>query len=255
MDYVNTPGKSVRPRDSATRRLVNGLFGAWAMASFLVTGLATLLTLLFTPGMDRRRQVVRAAARCLLWLWGTRLEARGLAHLPDQPCVVVANHASYLDGIIMTAVLPPRFAFVIKNEMTRVPLAHFVLRRIGSEFVERFDRQRGALDVRRLLQRALTREGLVFFPEGTFRPEPGLRRFQAGAFAAAVHSRRPVVPAVIRGSRAMLPARQLLPRPGSLVVELLEPLPADPAGQDARTLLEASRTRILARLDEPDAAA
>ena len=135
-------------------------------------------------------------------------------------------------GRILTAALPPRFGFVIKREMTRVPLAHFLLRRIGSEFVERKDTHKSAADARRILQKARAQESLAFFPEGTFTPEPGLRRFHNGAFAAAVRGQVPVVPVVIRGSRSMLPASRALPRPGRLEV-IVKPalLPSADAGR------------------------
>ena len=94
--------------------------------------------------------------------------------------------------------------------MTRVPLAHFLLRRLGSEFVERKDARQTVADARRLLQTARRSESLAFFPEGTFTSEPGLRRFHNGAFAAAVRAQMPVVPIVIRGSRHMLPASRVM---------------------------------------------
>ena len=82
--------------------------------------------------------------------------------------MVVANHASYIDGLVAAAALPPDFAFVIKKEMVRVPLAGLLLRRLGSQFVERFDRHKGGVDTRRVLKLAATGQSLVFFPEGTF---------------------------------------------------------------------------------------
>ena len=70
---------------------------------------------------------------------------------------MVANHASYIDGIVAAAALPPDFAFVIKSEMVRVPLASLLLRRLGSAFVERFDRHKGGSDTRRVWKLAATR--------------------------------------------------------------------------------------------------
>ena len=90
-----------------------------------------------------------------------------------------------MDGVVFTAVLPPRFGFVIKREMDRVPLAGLLLRRLGSLFVERSNRQRGANDARRVLRTAINGSSLVFFPEGTFSPAPGLLKFHVG-----VHHRR-----------------------------------------------------------------
>jgi 1-acyl-sn-glycerol-3-phosphate acyltransferase len=237
------------------RQLISGLgqriFGLYAAVIFAGISLPTVMVLAVIPRITLRRRIVRRAAAAVFRLTGTRVDVRGLSHIPDQPCIIVANHASYLDGPVLTAVLPPRFGFVIKREMTRVPLAHFLLRRIGSEFVERADAHRSAADARRILQKARARESLAFFPEGTFRVEPGLRRFHSGAFAAAARGGVPVVPVVIRGSRHMLPAERALPRPGRLEVIVKPPVLAEGPDQIGLLLLEARRS-ILADLGEPD---
>ncbi len=106
---------------------------------------------------------------------------RNLERIPGGQCVVVANHASYLDGLVFTAALPPRFGFVIKREMESVPLAGALLRRLGSEFVERFNRHRGGADARRVLRTAVSGNSLVFFPEGTFDERPGLGEVSRGS--------------------------------------------------------------------------
>jgi 1-acyl-sn-glycerol-3-phosphate acyltransferase len=235
-------------------RLWHGLFGVYAATVFVVTALLAVGLVAATPGLRTRRRIVRRAAASVFRLTGTRLVVRGLSHIPDEPCIIVANHASYLDGPLLTAALPPRFGFVIKREMTRVPLAHFLLRRLGSEFVERKDAHRSAADARRILQKARAQESLAFFPEGTFTGEPGLRRFHNGAFAAAVRGQVPVVPVVIRGSRSMLPASRALPKPGRLEVIVKPPL-VPSAGDPVAVLLSEARRSILADLDEPDLAA
>ncbi|HYM28953.1 MAG TPA: lysophospholipid acyltransferase family protein, partial [Steroidobacteraceae bacterium] len=157
------------------------LYALWTLLAFLAVGLSALLLLLLLPGLRTRRTAARALARAFLWLAGLPLTVRGAEHLPAGQCVVVCNHASYLDGIVLTAALPPRFGFVIKREMASVPLAGAALKRLGSEFVERFNRHRGAADARRVLRNANQGHSLVFFPEGTFPRTPGLLKFHTGA--------------------------------------------------------------------------
>ena len=236
---------------SVPRHLLEVLFGLYATVAFALVALCTVALLVVIPGREACRRIVRRAAACVFRLTGTRLHVRGLSHIPSEPCIIVANHASYLDGPLLTAVLPPRFAFVIKREMTRVPLAHFLLRRVGSEFVERNESGRTAADTRRLLQKARQSESLAFFPEGTFTAEPGLRRFRNGAFAAAVRAGMPVVPVVIRGSRHMLPAGRILPRPGRLDV-IVKPAIRLSETLHAAALLDEARRSILADVGEPD---
>jgi 1-acyl-sn-glycerol-3-phosphate acyltransferase len=229
-------------------------YAVWVLLAFLGVGLVLLLPLVVLPGVLRRRTAARAAARLLLRLAGMPLTVRHPERLPPGQCVVVCNHASYLDGVVLTAALPARFGFVIKREMAAVPLAGALLRRLGAEFVERFDRQRGARDARRVLRNAIQGHSLVFFPEGTFSHTPGLLGFHTGAFATAVHAGCPLVPAVLRGTRHTLPPGRWLPAPGAIELEILPPLPATagPGDQAVAALRDRARAAMLMALAEPD---
>src|ERR1700736_3731288 len=229
-------------------------YGIYAMAAFMVMALCTLLATLFLPGVQRRRAAARAGARAFLWVAGMPLTVRYLDRLPDGQCVVVSNHASYIDGVVFTAALPPRFGFVIKREMNNVPLAGLLLRRLGSEFVERFNRNRGASDARRVLRNVVSGNSLVFFPEGTFTREPGLLKFHSGAFITAARAGCPVVPATVKGTRVALSPKGGLPRPGRIFVEILTPVTATAGSAEAAAmeLRDQARESILQELGEPD---
>jgi 1-acyl-sn-glycerol-3-phosphate acyltransferase len=230
-------------------------YGIYAIAVFLVMALCALLATLLLPGVHRRRGAARAAARAFLWIAGMPLYVKGLDRLPDRQCVVVSNHCSYIDGVVFTAALPPRFGYVIKREMNSVPLAGLLLRGLGSEFVERFNRHRGASDARRVLRNAVNGNSIVFFPEGTFTRDPGLLKFHSGAFITAARAGCPVVPAIVRGTRVSLSPKGGLPRPGRIVVEILPPIIAsddESADTTASQLRDRAREAILRELGEPD---
>lgn len=237
-------------------RTLRVLYGPCVYAGFLLLGILALIGVLI-PGLSlaRRRLWVQGFARLFFKVVGLPLTVRGLERLPNGPCILVANHASYLDGVVLKAALPARFSFVIKKEMVRAPLVATLLQRIGSEFVDRTNRHAGGMDARRLIRAASSGHALVFFPEGTFTPQPGLDRFHSGAFATAVRAQVPVVPAVIRGTRQVLPCSSLLPRWHPIEVEVLEPIPSldahgGPVATDA--LRDRARERILAAIEEPD---
>lgn len=236
---------------SAPLRLV---YGIYAIALFLVLGLVALLLVLVVPGLQRRRGVARALSRLFFTLAGMRLSVEGLDRLPPGQSVVVSNHASYLDGVVFTAVLPARFAFVIKREMSGVPLAGLLLRRLGSHFVERFNRNRGAADTRKVLRDAINGNSLAFFPEGTFTRVPGLLKFHTGAFTTALRAGCPIVPATIKGTRVALSPNGGLPRPGRIEVRIFPAItPAPDAGENAALdLRDRARAVILGELGEPD---
>ena len=225
----------------------------YAILVFALCVLFSLFVAVLVPGLERRRRLVASAARASFLLSGVRPDIMGLNNLPEQACVVVANHASYLDGILLKGFLPARFSFVIKGEMRNVPIAHFLMRRSGARFVERFMSSESARDARQIVKAARSGESLGFFPEGTFLEERGVGRFRAGAFMAAIKGGMPVVPIAISGTREMLGAGRALPRPTPIRIDILEPiLPDDPAYRDHHSLAETARQRILAVLDEPD---
>ncbi|HKR34935.1 MAG TPA: lysophospholipid acyltransferase family protein [Steroidobacteraceae bacterium] len=230
-------------------------YGVYAAVAFLVCGLLAFALVVLPLGITARRHMAHLAAQAFFRLAGMPLRLLDAGHLPTGPCVVVANHASYLDGVVLKAALPARFSFVIKKEVSHVPLAGFVLRRIGSEFVDRFNRHAGGMDARRLIKAADAGQALAFFPEGTFLAQPGLGKFHTGAFAIAARAELPIVPIAIRGTRHILPSGRFLPRPGRIHIQVLPPLGPltglEPTAAIAQ-MRDQSRARILAALDEPD---
>lgn len=237
---------------SFTLRLIYGCY-VWAVLGLL--GVVTLLLLLIVPGVDNRRLLAQRAALVVLRVAGIRFELINPELLPNEPCVVVANHCSYLDGLLMKAVLPSRFSFVIKKEMVKVPLAGLLLKRIGSLFVDRANRHASGMDARRIMREAIDGKSLVFFPEGTFTSKVGLQGFHLGAFATAQRAALPVVPIAIHGARRILRPGSPWPRPGTVEVEVLGALNHSEGRKDrtrAEHLRDQARARILMALGEPD---
>src|ERR1700743_2906982 len=118
------------PRHLSSNPLFRLFFGLWTwvvMALFVLPGMVAVI---LTPGRGARRAVARACARGMFRLLGIGLDVTGLERLPES-CIVAPNHCSYLDGIILTAALPPRFGFIIKREITKVPLVGWMLERLG----------------------------------------------------------------------------------------------------------------------------
>jgi 1-acyl-sn-glycerol-3-phosphate acyltransferase len=231
----------------------------WAWAVFATTIPLAWLLIVLAPTLALRRRIARASAHLALALTGLLPRVDGIQKLPDSgPLIVVANHASYLDALILTAVLPPRFAYVGKQELLKNPFAAIPLRRLESAFVERFVSARGVEDTRTLEARVQHGDALVFFPEGTFRDVPGLLSFRMGAFVVAANTGTPVVPLTLIGTRTLLPDESLRPRFSSLRVIFGAPLQAsgeaESSWQAALNLRDAARAVLLAQLNEPDLA-
>ncbi len=231
------------------RRAAAWTYGAYAWAVFgvLLLPFATLIIVLRRPPAGRR--IARAGARLLFRVLGASLAATGIDHLPRQPHVLLVNHGSYLDGIVLSALLPaaPGYGFAAKREFVRRRGMHGLLAGLGAIFVERADARRSAEDVA-LMAAALRRgENVAVFPEGTFTREAGLRPFYSGAFLAAASAGAPVVVAGLRGTRAALRDGTWWPRRTPIALEIGPVLSA--AGDDwsaAVRLREAARSAMTA---------
>ena len=231
----------------------DALFGLYAWFIFGICILFGLCCALLVPGAARRARWLAGTAKAIFVLSGVPVEVQGMQNLPASDCVVVANHASYADGLLLKGYLPARFSFVIKGEMRNNAIVHFLLRRAGSRFVERDGSPASSRDARQIVKAAKSGQSLAMFPEGTFQQEPGLLRFHAGAFVAAVRANMPVVPIAISGTRHLLPSERDLPRFSRLRIDVLPPINTDHAAfANHRDLAKLARQRILAVLDEPD---
>ncbi len=243
---------TIRPRLRNVWRWLSATgYAAYAhMLLWLLAPVVWLLVVLL-PRLHWRWAAMRRAAQWLFRLARIPLHVQGVDRLHgDRASVVVANHASYLDGIVLIATLPVRLGFVAKAE-----LEQSFITRIFLLFVERFDMQRGVADARRIAHKVEAGDSLLFFAEGTFTRMPGLLPFHMGAFVAAAEAGVPVVPVTIRGTRSVLRAGSWLPRAGTVSVLVGEPL--EPAGTDwdaAVKLRDATREVILQHAAEPDLA-
>jgi 1-acyl-sn-glycerol-3-phosphate acyltransferase len=243
-------GAVARLRQAGTRVMQTG-FGLWAWAVGLGIAAAGWLGTLVVPGVARRRRLARSLARAGLRAAGVRLHLQGEANLPGEPHVLVCTHASYLDAIVLTALLPPTYAFVAKKELSEHWLTGRPLSSLDTQFVERVDTARSIDDTRLLSARLGAGESLAFFPEGTFGPTEGLLPLRMGAFVLAAQADVPLVPVVLTGTRALLPANAVLPRPGAVVLRIGTPLRAGGAGwNDAVTLREATRKVLKSGIHE-----
>ncbi len=231
-----------------------GLFAAYVWLVFLAGACLAVAGAVALPTLRARQTACKQAARLTAILAGIRITVDGQAHLAgDAPRIVVANHASYVDALILTAALPVGLHYVAKRELADQPVVGWCLRRIGCEFVERFDTQQSAAAANRLEEKVRAGHSLVFFPEGTFGTAPGLRPFRMGAFIAAARAGVAVVPVALRGTRAILPSGSWWPRRGAAAVIVGAPLRAP--GEDWRAavdLRDRARAEILRASGEPE---
>jgi 1-acyl-sn-glycerol-3-phosphate acyltransferase len=241
------------------RRLKSRIFdllyaGYWWV--LLVAGASmTWCAVLLLPSRDWRHRVIHRMARSFLWLTGLSPKVEVEAPIPTQSVLLAVNHASYLDPLVLSAVITGPLSFVAKEELAGQRVAGPFLRRMGTLFVRRTDIEGGVEDTRKVLEASRSGERIVSFPEGTLTRMPGLLGFRVGSFLVAAEAGIPVVPIVINGTRSALRGGQWFPRPAKIGVHIGKAMRADGSDFSAAVRLrDAVRERMLALCGEPDLA-
>ncbi len=233
------------------RRALTWGYAAWAWTVGVTCTLLAAPGILLLPRLAWRWAVARAGLRVVTTLVGLPVRRLGEA-LPDGACVVVANHQSYVDGLVLGIALDRPLAFVAKGELAPQRVAGTLLRRLGAVFVERFDVGRSVADAGGLQAVRAAGGTLCVFPEGTFDRAPGIRPFRMGAFAAAANAGVPLVPVGLSGTRSILRSETWLPRRGVATLRIGTPLHASGSDWEASLALRhAARAAILEMTGEP----
>jgi 1-acyl-sn-glycerol-3-phosphate acyltransferase len=235
------------------RAIGEHVYAVWWWAVLATCVAAGAIAVIALPHRSWRLACVRALARLAIDAMGIPLAVNGIERLPKGHALLVFNHASYVDAIVLAATLPNEPAYLVKGELSGQFFAGPLLRRMGVLFVERYDLAGGFADIASATALAQAGRLLVMFPEGTFTRQPGLLQFFTGAFKIASEAGIPVYPGVLRGTRSILRGDQWFPRWGRIDVEILDPIL--PHGSDFESILrlrDAARQAVLARCGEPD---
>ncbi len=223
----------------------------WVLLVALAAGVWVLVVLL--PKRDWRHRIVHLTARTFLRLTGAAPQVETSEPIPETGAVLIANHSSYLDALVVAAAVPGRLTFVAKEELAGQRVAGPFLRRLGAVFARRTVAAEGVEDTERQRDAARGGERIMTFPEGTLTRMPGLLTFRLGAFLVAARESLPVVPITLLGTRSILRGEQWFPRRGTIVVHIDKPVL--PRGKDfaaAVRLRDEVRAIVLERCGEPD---
>ncbi|MGE3804238.1 MAG: lysophospholipid acyltransferase family protein [Gemmataceae bacterium] len=183
-----------------------------------------------------------------------RVRVEGRENLPAElPFVLVANHASHLDALVLGALLPWR----LRDQVFPIAAGDtFFDNRLGRVFaagmlnaLPLWRRRCGPHALMQLRQRLVEQRcGYILFPEGTRSRDGAMGSFKPGIGMLVAGTSVPVIPCYLSGTHAVWPPIQRLPRPGVVSVRIGSPhafaeVPNEQTGwkEIARTLEQAVR--------------
>jgi 1-acyl-sn-glycerol-3-phosphate acyltransferase len=229
------------------------LYAMWWWAIIAASFIPGTLAVLLLPRLTWRWAAIRWLARITFATVGIPIFANGLERLSRRHGVLMFNHASYVDVLVLAALLPGEPIYLAKKEFAEQIFIGIMLRRLGVLFVDRYDLAGSLADITVATAAAESGRLIVIFPEGTFTRRAGLAGFYLGGFKLATEAGLAVIPGILRGTRSMLRGSQWFPRWAPTRVEIADAI--QPSGKDFASILrlrDAVRKAMLARCGEPD---
>lgn len=233
-----------------SRRMWRGLTLMLAHLLFtpLLSVAALLLDLLF-PHREMTARCARVWGSLMCRAGGAKVRLFGSDNWLTGPAILAANHASAFDVYALMSLMPFPYRFVAKQELFRIPVFGWALRRGGHVALARSGSARDVRVLRQLESAIASHALFLFFPEGERTTDGRLIPFKLGAFHFAIQNQLPVIPVAIRGAQRVQPYPSWRVQPGLIDVEVLPAIPC--SGLDRQQLME--RTfEALARALPPD---
>ncbi|KAI4203092.1 MAG: hypothetical protein LQ350_002140 [Teloschistes chrysophthalmus] len=171
-----------------------------------------------------------------------------------RPCVIVGNHQSELDVLLLAHIFPPYCSVTAKKSLKLIPFLGWFMALSGTVFIDRRNSQSARQAFRGAAEEMLRhRQSVFIFPEGTrsYAQGPVMGGFKKGAFHLAVQAQCPVVPVVCGNYWKVLGGREWRFNGGVIPVRVLEPVETRGLGvEDVDKLAEEVREKMMRVLVE-----
>ena len=177
---------------------------------------------------------------------GSRVEMIGKENLPPGPVVVMGNHQSAFDIMLMLGYIEKPLAFIAKQETARYPIVSSWMRHLGCLFLDRQDARQAVKVIAQGVELLKNGASMVIFPEGTRSRGDSLLPFKKGSLKLALRSQVPIVPVSISGTYMIFEANNKRVTPAKVRLVIHPPVPTDgSAGDDSASLSEEVRQHII----------
>jgi 1-acyl-sn-glycerol-3-phosphate acyltransferase len=192
------------------------------------------------------RKIGRLWNQHLLVLSRIKLEIHGLERLDkNKRYVFIANHQSALDIPVLYAGMEVPLSFIAKKELFLIPFFGWGMAAVGHVWIDRSNARKARSSITQAVNHLRKEKvSLVLFPEGTRSADGVVGDFKQGSFTLALQAGVEVVPIVLHDTRLRLPKQSLMVCPGTIHVDVCEPITVDEKTMSKSDLCSMVRNRI-----------
>jgi 1-acyl-sn-glycerol-3-phosphate acyltransferase len=164
-------------------------------------------------------------SKVVLWVCGIKVRAKGQENIDSSvPRIYVTNHQSYFDIFALLANIHVDFKFIVKQELMRIPLFGFAMRKAGYIGIERDDMRKAIKSMNKAAEKIKGGVSILIFSEGTRSTDGRLQSFKRGGFHLACKSGCDIVPVTITNSYRIVPKGSLKVNKGSIDMQIGKPI-------------------------------
>jgi len=221
-------GEAKRPLPAVVRYLKIGWLCFWIGLATLMVFVPVVITARLDPSQKTTQFFVRIWYGIILTTTRVKTRSVGLEKIrPGCSYSIISNHQSHFDILALVAELPMIVRFIAKKELRRIPLFGYAVSLTHCIFVDRSDSAKAVKTLQDGIRTLPSGISMLFFAEGTRSADGKIGPFKKGGFRTAQISGWPILPVVVRGSRKILPKGELVVTPGTIEVEVLDPVPKE----------------------------
>lgn len=161
----------------------------------------------------------------MCFIYGARIDKSGLENIDrSKPYIYIANHQSFLDIPVLFYALQVSFYFVAKEELKKVPFLGWYMMAVGMIFVDRGDRRKAIISMKKAANLIEGGKNVIMFPEGTRSKTGEIGSFKKGTFHLAAMTNVDLMPVKLEGTGKVWNATTQKVKSGKVTVTVGAPI-------------------------------
>lgn len=194
--------------------------------------------------------VVNGWANHILKVIGVKVNIKGMENLPEGNCLVVSNHQSNADFLILMANLNKHMGFIAKKEILKLHIVGTWMKAMHCVFIDREDIRESLKAINKGIENLEKGYSMVIFPEGTRSKNHNLGEFKKGSMKMATKATVPIVPVVLDNTFKVFEEGKGQLKAASVSMSILQPINVkDLTREEKNNLAEVVREKIQCELN------